>query len=341
MLFASDEGGVPTVAAPMRDAPESRVVFFGTGEFAASILSALGAANELMVVGVVTQPDRPSGRGQRVSETVVKRTARALDLPVFQPLRLKSSTFISAMEGLQPDYLIVADYGRILPRAILKVAKIAPINVHPSLLPRWRGASPIQRTLLAGETITGVTTICMSEEMDAGDILLQTDVPVDSEEDCGALAQRLAEIGGDLAIRTARLLSIGEVQPTPQFEEDATYAPPIRSDETILRWSEGPIRCRNQVRAFSPKPGAFCCFNGRRIKALDLQIGGSCEDGLPPGMITAVTPDGVFVAAGSGIAILRRVLPAGGREMEASAWARGARIVRGLRFDPITPEERG
>jgi len=252
-------------------------------------------------------------------------------LPVIQPERIRTPELADVIAELAPDFLVVAAYGRILPAQLLALPRIAPVNVHGSLLPRYRGAAPIQRALLDGVTETGVTTIWMNERMDEGDILLQDSIVVMECHNAGRLTEALAGMGADLAVRTLLGLADGEVHRTPQNHALATYAPPITAEDTFIRWDEAAVRCYNRVRAMAPRPGATTWFRQKRIKVLEAVIDDDGSDGMP-GAVIRVSHTAVVVSTGKGALRLVSVQPEGLRVMPAVAWARGARLSAGERF---------
>jgi len=311
-----------------------RILFFGTSEFAAPSLEALAAMPDARVVAVVTQPDRPKGRGRAPSESPVKQTARRLGLPVLQPERVRSRRFLEEARALEPDLLALASFGQIIPAALLDMPPLGPVNVHASLLPAYRGAAPIQRALLAGEERTGVTTMWMEPTLDTGDILLCREVEIAPDDDAGSLTERLARVGAELLVETVRLLRDGECPRTPQDPSRATWAPAIEPADAVVRWDEPAQTVRNRVRAMSPRPGAVTALAGRKMKLwrVDASEGAAAA---APGEVLAVSRDGVTVAAGAGVVTLREVQPESGRRMAASDWARGARLTPGARFEIV------
>lgn len=298
-----------------------RVVFMGTPEFSEIVLNAMVDAN-CRVVGVVTAPDRPRGRGQRLRASPVKERALESRIPVLQPeSEADDEDLARHLCWLKPDLAVTAAYGRILTRKILEVPPLGCINVHASLLPRYRGAAPIQRQLLAGETEAGVTIIRMDEGMDTGPILLQRAVPVDEADDAGTLHDRLAALGGDMVLEAMRSLAGEGVEVEEQDDDLATYAPKIRRGETEIDWSQTAAGVVNQVRAFAPRPGAWTRWRGERIKVLraskDEGAGGAA------GEVLAVEADGIRVGAGEGTCVLTVIQVPGGRPMDVGDFVNG------------------
>lgn len=297
--------------------PAPRVVFFGTGEFALPLLEALGEEGE--VVAVVTRPDRPRGRGLRWGAPPVKEKAAELGLEVWQPASLGEEEFLERVKALGPDYLVVADFGRILPPSLLEVGKAA-VNLHPSLLPRWRGPAPIERALLAGEKVTGVTTLHLAERVDAGDIILQKEVPIAPEDNRASLRERLAREGAGLMLETLTLLIRGEAPRRPQDESLATYAAPLTARDEIIDWGKGAEAVVNQVRALAPAPGARATWRGKRLKVIKAQ---AYEADGSPGRVLVLTGQGFVVGTGDKAVLVLEVQPEGRRSMTAAEFLRG------------------
>ncbi len=305
---------------PMAPRTRLRVVFMGTPEFAATVLREMIGANSA-VVGAVTAPDRPGGRGQRPAPSPVKTLALASRVPVLQP---ESSAdhpdLVRHLTWLEPDLIVTAAYGQILRKEILDLPRLGCINVHASLLPRYRGAAPIQRLLMAGETETGVTIISMDEGMDTGPILLQCALPVLEEDDAGTLHDRLAALGGDMVLEVMDRLARGEIEPEPQDDDLATYAPKISRDETEIDWSRTARDIVNQVRAFSPRPGAWTMWNGDRIKIL---LASEDDGSGGAGEVLTVAPGGIRVGTGEGTCVLGRIQVPGRRPIPVEAFVNG------------------
>lgn len=303
-----------------------RVVFMGTPDFAVPSLERLIAAET--VVGVFTQPDRPAGRGSRVQLSPVKRLALAEGIPVFQPASLRRDPEpIATLRGLEPDIVVVAAYGLILPPAILTAAPGAAINVHASLLPRWRGAAPINHAILAGDAETGATIMLIEEGLDTGPILSQRVFPLVPDAAAGAVTAELAHMGAVLLIDTLRPWLRGEITPHPQDPSAATYAPRLAREDGALDWHLPAELLERRVRAFDPWPGTtthwFAVGGDVLLKVLAATVVvGSAEPQPPPGTVVA-TPEGPAVVAGAGLLRLDRVQPAGKRPMTGAEFARG------------------
>jgi len=338
-----------------------RILFFGTSQFAVPILQRLaavaetglpgqGGADRPEIVAVVTQPDRPRGRGLRPAPSPVKLAASRLGLPILQPVRVRHKSFLQTAQELKPDVLVLAAFGQIIPQSLLEIAPLGPINVHASLLPAYRGAAPIQRAIMNGDTVTGVTTMWMDATLDTGDILLQRSLPIAPNDTTGTLTEKLAELGADLVVETLFLLQKGACPRVPQDHSAATYAPALTPEDAVVPWNDPAPAIHNRVRALNPSPGAQTFFRGRRLKVWKTQpvdVGGQhtmpADDGgvrrdpqmaedkgmATPGCILGVTRAGVEVATGGGRLLLLEVQPEGGRRMSASEWARGARLQVG------------
>ena len=278
-------------------------------------------ASSLDVVAVVTNPDRPSGRGLERRASPVKLRARDAGLEVLQPARVTDAAFAERLRALSPDVATVVAYGRILPRGLLDIPPLGFVNVHFSLLPSLRGAAPVQRALMDGMEATGVSIIVLTEGMDEGPVLAQAAVDVLPEDNAGSLGARLARVGADLLPPTLERYARGEAEPRPQDHDAATYAPRISAEETRLDWRLPAARLVNLVRGLSPEPGAWTTFRSARLRVVEaaaVASGPRAPGELGPG------PD-PLVGAGEGAVALRRVQPAGKRVMSGAEWARGAR----------------
>ncbi len=307
-----------------------RILFFGSGAFALPALERLHEAG-YPILAVVTQPPKPAGRGMQVSKTPVHTRAESLNLPVWTPERCRNPEFIEQVRTLGPDLIVLAAYGQILPAALLQIAPLGNWNLHPSLLPKYRGAAPIQHALLNGEVETGVTLMEMTPEMDAGDIYLQVSEPIHPHDDAGSLEARLATRAGELLLEGLQRLRTGTLTRTPQDPSQATYAPLIRKEDTFIRWAEPAERCHNRVRAFSPKPGALTRWRGKLLKLWRTQPLPALERGNPalhnaaPGTLLAVEPDALVVACGTGALRILELQPENRARMSARAFINGYR----------------
>lgn len=311
-----------------------RVVFMGTPQFAVPILEAVVDAG-YKVVGVVTQPDRPRGRGRKVAPSPVKEAAINRGLALFQPPRVSAPEFLAALEDLLPDVIAVAAFGQILPPAVLKAPKYGCINVHASLLPRYRGAAPIHRAIINGEKETGITTVFMDEGLDTGDILLQEALPITDEDTAGTLHDRLAQLGARTLVKTLDMLAAGRLKPRPQDHARATYAPALTREDELINWEAGARDVFNQVRGLNPWPGAATIFEGHVLKIWRVEVaaGESLAAGVLPGQVRLADPeDGLIVQAGSGLVLVKELQLQGGRRMSAQDFLRGHPIPVGTVF---------
>lgn len=314
------------------DAP--RVVFMGTPEFAVPILRRL--ADMYPLAGVVTQPDKPAGRGRALTPPPVKVAAEALGIPVFQPRRVREPEALAFLGQWRPDLIITAAYGQILPRALLALPTHGCLNVHASLLPRWRGAAPIHRAVMAGDEETGVTLMRMVEALDAGPVLGARRTPIGPDEDTGAVHDRLAELGAALVAELVPRYLAGEITPVPQPEEGVTYAERIQPGDEWVPWHRSAADVHNHVRGLSPWPGAATLCEGERIKVWRTTRQNVLS--IPPEAPGTLRWERgrVFVACADAWLALEEVQPAGRRRMPAAAWWQGLRRTQ-VRF--TSPEE--
>ena len=314
-----------------------RLVFFGTPSVAVPYLQRLAAEHE--VLAVVTQPDRPRGRGRKLEEPPVKQEALRLGLPVLQPRRVRREQVCDLEPLRSAQATVVVAYGQILPADLCATEQRPALNVHYSLLPDLRGAAPVQRALLGGRQTTGVTVQYVAEELDSGDIILQQEVSIEPEDDTGALFAKLNAVGVPLLSQALRLLERGEAPRAPQDGSRASYAPPLLPEEAQVRWERPAREISHQIRAFSPQPGAFChhLASGARpsvrLKLYAPVPAPGEEPGALPGQIVAVSAAGVLVQTGEGQVRIREVQPAGRRRMSAADYARGARLAAGARLE--------
>lgn len=311
-----------------------RLVFLGTPDFAVPCLRAVAAAGHDVRL-VVTQPDRPKGRGLQLVASPVKAAAEALGISVFQPPKPNPSEAVETIRRADPEALIVVAYGAILKTALLTLAPRGAINVHASLLPRYRGMSPIHRALWDGEAETGVTTMQMDAGVDTGDILLMERTPIDPDEDCGRLHDRLAVLGAELLVRTIEGLEAGTVMRRPQ-EGPASYAGRIEKEHGVIDWSLSAARVHDHARAVTPWPGATTRLGGESITVKRTRVAaadpapGSTQ---PPGEFLALVGDALRVSCGAGAVDLLDVRPAGRPTMTGAEFARGRRLEPGARFE--------
>jgi methionyl-tRNA formyltransferase len=308
-----------------------RIVFFGSGAFAIPSLEALLDAGH-DVRGLVTQPDREKGRGRSLQPPPLKPVAEARGIPVLQPRRIREPAAENAVRALAPELSVVVAYGQILPRAVLDLAPLGAVNVHASLLPRHRGAAPIQWALASGESETGVTTMLLDEGLDTGPILAQRATPIGPEETAAELQPRLARLGAELLLETIAGLSDRTLRPRPQDDAAATLAPLLRKDDGRIDWSEPALALSHRVRGFNPWPGTVALWRDRPLKVLRAAVADPAS-GFGPGVVIAVERDGVRVGCGSGTVLrLLEVQPESRKPMSARDWALGARLEPGARL---------
>jgi methionyl-tRNA formyltransferase len=300
----------------------------GTPRFAVPILEALLDRAD-PVVGVVCQPDRPRGRGLLKGPPPIKEMASARGLPVLQPERLRDASFESALRALAPDLIVVAAYGKILPPAILALPSRGCLNVHASLLPRHRGAAPIQWAILAGDRVTGVTIMVMNETMDAGDILLRKETPITADDTGGTLTDRLARLGADAIDEALDGLARGTLHAVPQEAAEVTFAPRIERTHCRLDWQRPAVELERQVRALAPDPSAFTSLGGQVLKVHRAAVERGLSGGSRPGEIVRTRPDGILVATGTAGLRLLEVQLEGKRRLDADRFLAGHRLAPG------------
>jgi methionyl-tRNA formyltransferase len=297
------------------------IVFAGTPAFAAVALDALlRAGHEIRLV--LTQPDRPSGRGLAPRPSAVKRMALARGLSILQPVSLTVPELGAAVAAQQPDALVVAAYGLIIPRSLLGLARLGALNIHASLLPRWRGAAPIQRALLAGDRQTGITIMQMDEGLDTGDILLQEAIEIGAEDTAGSLHDRLAALGSELIVKALATPCV----PVAQDASQACYAAKIDRREALIDWTEHAAVIERKVRAFNPAPGASTQLDGETLKIW--RATDEPDAAGPPGQVLDSGTQGILVACGSGALRILELQRAGGRRMHVSAFLAGYSVAR-------------
>src|SRR5574340_1144801 len=304
-----------------------RIAFAGTPEFAVPALDALvNSGHE--VVGVWTQPDRPAGRGRKLGASPVKRRALALHLPIFQPATFKSAAAQAELESVKPRLMVVAAYGLLLPKAVLAVPEFGCLNIHASLLPRWRGAAPIQRALLAGDAQTGVSIMHMQAGLDTGPVYAAQSTPIRDDDTAGSLHDRLAQLGAELLLKVLAQLQV--LKPMPQDETRATHAAKFTRAEAQLDWTRPAAELARAVRAFNPWPTAWTLYRGEALR-IRKAVAQDAPTTTAPGSVLAAGREGVDVATGQGVLRIIELQAAGGRVMPAADFSR-ARALAGLRF---------
>jgi methionyl-tRNA formyltransferase len=314
--------------------PTLRLVFFGTPEFAVPSLRALVRAG-YPVLAAVAQPDKASGRGRRVTAGAIKQVSTELGIPVLQPERLRAEGFERQLSALGADLGVVAAYGKILPAALLAAPRLGMVNVHASLLPRWRGASPIHRAVMAGDSETGVSIMRVEPALDAGPVFDSVRRPIAPNETTAQVERDLAAIGADLLLRVLTAIERGEARAVPQDEALVTYAPPLSKEEGRIEWSRAAVAIHNQVRGLQPWPQAFTSHAGARLIVLESAVPAPAgDDAGGPGTYQSVVGDSLAVSTGEGVLHLRRVQGEGRRAVTGRQFAAGARLEPGARFGP-------
>jgi len=312
-----------------------RLVYAGTSSFAVPSLEALAAAPALHdIVLVLTRPDRPAGRGRQITASPVHQAADRLGLPVEMPERASAPATLERLAALAPDLIVVASFGELLKPAFLALPRLGCVNLHASLLPRWRGASPVTQAILAGDAVTGVTLMRMDAGLDTGPILASVSTAVNEEEDCGELTARLARLAADLLIKSLPALATGALPDQPQDARLSTRAPMLETEDGRIDWSRSAPEIARQVRACTPKPGAFTEAQGRRLLVRRARAVTPPAAGGAPGEVgAALRGDGVPVACGHDTALLLlRVQPEGRAPMSAEDAARGRLLAAGMRL---------
>ncbi|MEW6067263.1 MAG: methionyl-tRNA formyltransferase [Nitrospirota bacterium] len=306
-----------------------RVIFFGTPEFAIPSLAALLEAGE-DVLAVVSQPDKRKGRGKALSPTSVKEFAINRGIIVLQPANIKDKLFINEVSNLKPEVIVVVAYGKILPAQILRLPEYGCINVHASLLPKYRGASPIQWALINGEQKTGITTMLMDEGLDTGDILLQKETEIYDDDNAYTLSKRLAELGASVLIKTIKGVKSRNIKPLPQIG-DPSYAPILKKEDGRIEWSKTAREIFNFIRGMYPWPCAHCYLNKGRLKIIKVRV---IEGSGVPRRVEK-TGEEIIVGTGGGLISIIELQPEGKKPMSARAFLQGRRIKEGAFFDEL------
>ena len=306
------------------------IIFMGTPDFAVPALKALHE-NQYDVLAAVTQPDRPKGRGRRLVPPPVKEVARALGITVLQPHGIKEDWFVEEVIAMAPDLLVVVAYGHILPAPFLSIPRLGAINIHASLLPKYRGPAPIQWAIINGEQETGITTMWMDEGMDTGDILLRAKVSIKPDDNSGSLHRRLAGVGAQLLIETLAKLKSENLLGTPQDKAEATYAPFLKKKDGSLDWSKDAKSLDAFIRGMNPWPGAFTLLSGKRLKVFQAkEIQGSAKES--PGTVLEGFPGEFNVATGRGILGLKEVQLESAKRLAVKDFLRGCPVSPGTRL---------
>ena len=315
------------MAAPLK------VAFAGTPEFAAAALEAILAAG-FDVPLVLTQPDRPAGRGMKLAASPVKQVALAHGIPVDQPDKLRTEAQRASLAACAADVLVVAAYGLILPRAVLDLPRLGCVNIHASLLPRWRGAAPIHRAIESGDAETGITIMQMDEGLDTGPMLMKRALPIGPADTTGSLHDRLAVLGAEMIVEALRKLPVGELVATPQPADGATYAAKIGKAEAAIDWRRPAAEIERAMRAFNPFPGAIANLRQTPVKVWRAEVASGRGE---PGSVLHAEDGGVVVACGDGALRLVELQKPGSRRMSAGEFLRGFPVIPGERFDFDAP----
>ena len=302
------------------------IVFMGTPEFALPTLKKIHNSSH-SILSVITQPDRPKGRGQKQVDSPIKKFALENNLPLLQPATVNTKEFIAALLENRPDYIIVVAFGQILSETLLKVPKQFCINLHSSLLPKYRGAAPINRAILNGETRSGVTTMIMDKGMDTGDILLVDETPIEQNDDAQSLHDKLSEQGGKLVLETLSRLQKNDLLPTPQNSDLASYAPKLKKEESLIDWKIDAENIFNKIRGLSPWPGTHTLYNGKRLAILkgEIVLGESSDH---PGHVERITDTGIEVGTGKNRLKITELKLEGKKAMPVKSFLSGYKITR-------------
>ena len=316
-----------------------RIVFIGSAPLACSCLQAVLPNDRYTVAAVVTQPDRPKGRHLKPAPCAVKALAAEAGLPALTPARVNAPEPVGKVAAFSPDLIVVVAYGQILKRALLRLAPLGTVNIHASLLPRYRGAAPIQWAIANGEKTTGATSMFMNERMDAGDIIFQEPMPIQFDDTAGSLHDRMGTLAGSVLLKTLDALQAGTAPRVSQNEEDVIFAPKLTKADGKIDWTRDAVDIYNRIRGFNPWPGACCICPRRKTVALKVLKAGA--EGLPPGVagegppgeIVELGREGPLVRAGKAGIRLLEVQPAGGKVMDGAAYLCGHRLELGERFE--------
>jgi methionyl-tRNA formyltransferase len=309
------------------------IVFMGTPEFALPTLKSLHQSSH-SILAVITQPDRPKGRGQKLLVSPIKQYALDSDLLILQPKTVNDPEFIESLKQNRPDVIIVVAFGQILSATFLKIPTQFCINLHSSLLPKYRGAAPIHRAILNGEKKSGVTTIIMDKGMDTGDILLIQETPIHETDTAQTLHDTLSKMGGALVLETLKRLVENTLLPIQQDHSQVTYAAKLKKEEGLIHWDQSAATLSNKVRGLTPWPGTYTLLNKNRLRILKVQVSeGSPDD--TPGKVARVTDVGIEVGTGKGRLIITELQPEGKKSMPTKSFLAGHKVERGTLFDTV------
>jgi len=307
-----------------------RIIFFGSPEFAIPSLEALYEKEE--VIAVVTQPDKPKGRGLKPSPSPVKAWASSKGLKVLEPIKLKDPQFIQILKDLSPDLIVVCAYGKIIPKEILEIPKFGCWNIHASLLPKYRGAAPINWAILEGEKETGITIMLMDEGLDTGPILLQKKIPISENDDANSLSQKLAQLGKETILSAIELHKKGELKIIPQPEEGISYAPILKKEDGFFTFEEPAEKIEKKIKAFLPWPSAFTYYKNKLLKVFSAKAV-PLKHEEKPGTILDINKDGILVATSKDAILLKEVQLEGKKKISAYEFACGQRLKKGVLWE--------
>ena len=318
-----------------------RIVFMGTPDFSVPALKALVEAGH-QVIAVVTQPDKPKGRGKEVQMTPVKIQAMEYGIPVYQPAKVREASFVEVLQGMEADVYVVIAFGQLLPKAVLELPKYGCINIHASLLPKYRGAAPIQWCVIDGERETGITTMMMDVGLDTGDMLEQTVIPIEEKETGGSLHDKLSLAGGALILSTLKKLEEGTLVRTPQTDEGTCYAKMLTKSLGDIDWNQSAVSIERLIRGLNPWPSAYTLWNGKTIKIWSADVttgreaaaflsesGVPSETGITPGTVVCSDKHSLVVCTGDGLLSVRELQMEGKKRMDTPAFLRGYPIPEG------------
>lgn len=307
------------------------LIFMGTPDFAVPSLTALHTSS-FTIRHVVTQPDRPRGRGRKPAGSPVKTASLAMGYPILQPSSIRTPEFIDLLKETAPDFLVVVAFGQILSQEILNIPKFGAVNVHASLLPKYRGPAPIQWAIIRGEQETGITTMLMDHGVDTGDILLSATTPIETSDTAASLHDRLSRIGAELLVETLDKLRQGTLFPTSQKHQFASYAPMLKKQDGHIDWNKSALQLFNLVRGMTPWPGAFCYCHDQRLRVHQVEVINQPTNALP-GTVVAGFPDELRVATSEGILLIKEIQAASGKRMAVKDYLRGHPMPPGTRLN--------
>ena len=304
-----------------------RIVFMGTPDFSVPALEALVKGGH-QVIAAVTQPDKPKGRGKAVLMTPVKEKALEMGIPVYQPVKVREPEFVKTLADLAPDVIVVVAFGQILPKSILEIPRYGCVNIHASLLPKYRGAAPIQWAVIDGEKETGVTTMFMNEGLDTGDMLEKEVVPLDPKETGGSLHDKLSAVGGRLILSTLKGLEDGTLKGTPQTDEGSCYAKMLKKSLGDIDWTMDGAAIERLIRGLNPWPSAYTSLHGKTLKIWDADVTDR-EYGVEPGTVAEVSKDQLIIQTGKGSLSVRSLQLEGKKRMDIEDFLRGYSLEKG------------